>query len=395
MPQHSPSLKNNPFILPIYAPTLLISFCRGLLIPVMPLFVRDFGVSYGWIGLVLAGESLGMLIADLPAGVLLHRLGRKRSMAVGLSLTAVATLALFWATSIPEALIYRLISGFGLALFNLSRHLYMAEMIQLSSRGRAIALLGGVNRIGVFLGPVIGGTVGAKFGLRIPFLIYGAMAALALLLVAVFVARVKTAVSLSPASHNLFQTIATHYRILAAAGMGQLFAQTIRAGRGLIIPLIGADLLGLDVQAIGLIISIASAIDMSLFYPAGWIMDRFGRKYAIVPSFLIQATGMALLPIVGGFGSLLLVSSLISVGNGLSSGTMMTIGADLAPTADRSQFLGSWRFIGDGGFTLGPLIVGAVADLLLLQTAALAMAGCGILAAGIFARFVPETAVKR
>jgi len=129
---------------------------------------------------------------------------------------------------------------------------------------------------------------------------------------------------------------------------------------------------------------------MTLFYPAGWLMDNFGRKYAIVPSILIQAMGMALLPLTSTFAGLMVATCVIGFGNGIGSGTMMTLGADLAPPAERSEFLGAWNLIGDGGVTLGPILVGGVADLLVLPAAAIALAACGAAAGVIFARLVPE-----
>jgi MFS family permease len=169
----------------------------------------------------------------------------------------------------------------------------------------------------------------------------------------------------------------------------------IRAGRIAIIPLYAADIIGLDVKAIGLIISLASAVDMSLFYPAGWLMDHLGRKYAIVPSFALQALGMCIVPFTGSFAGLLLATALIGFGNGLGSGTMMTLGADLAPQKARGEFLGIWRLIGDGGHTGGPIVVGQVADLVALPTAAWAMAAAGLCAALVFYLLVPEPLKER
>jgi hypothetical protein len=51
--------------------------------------------------------------------------------------------------------------------------------------------------------------------------------------------------------------------------------------------------------------------------------------------------------------------------------------------------------IGDMGLTGGPLVVGVVADLVVLPAAAWALSGTGLMAALIFARFVPETLKKR
>jgi MFS family permease len=388
--QLTKKLIENPIILPVFAPAWLLSFSRGLLIPVLPLYLREFGASYGLIGVAIAAQELGTLLADIPAGALLRRVGRKRAMLLGLASLVIATSLLFWSRGVSQVIALRFLAGFGVALFNVSRHSYLAEMIKQSARGRAIAAFGGVNRIGVFLGPAVGGALAAIAGLRTPFLLYGATAGLAFTLVALFVRRTWAAIPGGEQGVNLLGTLKNHYHLLLTAGAGQLFMQTVRAGRNIIIPLIGADVLGLDVGAIGTIISTAAAVDMTLFYPAGWLMDNFGRKFAIVPSIMILTAGMALLPLVSSYIGLLAVTCLISFGNGLGSGTMLTLGADLAPPAERGEFLGAWHFIGDGGVSLGPVIVGGVADLLALPAAALALAACGVAAGLIFARLVPE-----
>jgi MFS family permease len=307
--------------------------------------------------------------------------------------------------SVPVALLCRLLAGFGTALYGVARHAYVAEAVRAGSRGRAISLFGGLNRIGRFAGPFVGGQVAAWYGLPSTFLAYGIASVLALIVMAVYVRppEASTAAQVSSASARLDETaraaakgsiwalFRAHGRVLAPAGMGQLFAQTIRAGRTAIIPLYAADVIGLDVRQIGLIVSLSSAIDMSLFVVAGLLMDRLGRKYAIVPSFLIQALAMALVPLTGSFYSLLGVTLLLGFGNGLGSGTMMTLGADLSPSESRDEFLGIWRLIGDGGHAGGPYVVGQVAEWVALPVSALVMSGAGLAAALVFLLLVPET----
>ena len=120
-------------------------------------------------------------------------------------------------------------------------------------------------------------------------------------------------------------------------------------------------------------------------------MDKFGRKYAIVPSFTLQALGLLIIPFATGFTGLLIAAAITGMGNGLSSGTMMTLGSDLAPKESLGEFLGLWRLIGDSGFTGGPVIVGVIADVLALGPAAVVMAVIGFASAGLFAFGVPET----
>ena len=392
-------LRHDPLVLPFYLPSLVLSFSQGLLIPVLPLYATDFDVSYGVVGLILAIQSVGMLVSDIPGGMLLQRMGQKTAMTLGLGCTALTTAALFWAKTVPEVLVYLLISGFGNALYGIARHAYVTDVVTSANRGRTISLLGGLFRLGRFFGPMAGGFLAAAYGLRLPFLLFGIACLLSLLVVVLFVRGDRTvarSVSAAPANQgaHLIAVLKARSRILLSAGAGQIFAQMIRAGRGAIIPLYAADVLGMDVDAIGLLTTIAAGVEMTLFYPAGWIMDHWGRKAAIVPSFAIQAVAMACVPLTRNFAGLLLVTTLIGLGNGLSSGAMLTLGADLAPSQARGGFLGVWRFIGDIGSTGGPMVVGGVADLLALPTAAWAMAASGLLAALVFGLLLPETLKK-
>jgi MFS family permease len=391
------AILQHPLVLPFYLPSILLAVCNGMLVPVLPLYAKELDVSYGLIGLVLAGQGLGMLLGDVPSGMLLRRLGQKRTMLLGVGGTAISTLALFWARSMPEIVVYRLVAGFCGALYHIARHAYIANAATTAVRGRAISLLGGLFRIGRFAGPALGATIAAAYGLRATFLGFGGLSAVVVLAIAFFMRSGQT--DSRPAGQpstdvHFFAALKTHYRVLSTAGAAQLLAQMIRAGRAVIIPLYAADIIGLDVQAIGFIVSIASAVDMMLFYPAGWIMDHLGRKFAIVPSFAIQAVGMFLVPFTHGFIELLLAATLIGFGNGFSSGSMMTLGADLAPKKARGEFLGVWRFIGDAGSSGAPLVVGAIADLLVLPTAAWVISLTGIGAAAVFGFLVPETLAK-
>jgi MFS family permease len=100
---------------------------------------------------------------------------------------------------------------------------------------------------------------------------------------------------------------------------------------------------------------------------------------------------MACVPLTGSFGGLLACAMLAGMGNGLTSGSMMTLGADLAPPDARSEFLSLWRLIGDVGGTSGPSIGGFVADSFALPAAALTLSGAALIASSIFGLLLPET----
>lgn len=386
-----PARADTSLLLSVYLPSLVMAFGRGLLLPVLPLFADSFGASYALVGLVLAGESIGMLLADLPAGSLLRRLRPRLAMVLGVLLVGAAAFGLFWVSSLWQALLVQIASGMGGALWNVSRHAYLTTATQPEQRGRAISFFGGVTRMGIFAGPGVGGLLAASFGLRAPFLLVAGLAALTAVLAGLFTEDPARSPEL-PLAHRSSLALFRDYRgILLSAGLGQLFAQMIRAARFALIPLYGSNVIGLGVDAVGWLMSASSLIDMMMFYPAGLVMDRFGRKAAIVPSFAVQGLGMLLMPLSTSFLGLLAVASLIGLANGLSSGSMMTLGADLAPRESLGEFLGLWRLVGDSGSTGGPVAVGVVAAALSLGSSALVLGGVGLLAAAIFAFGVPET----
>ncbi len=391
----APSRGLRALILSFYLPALMVTLGQGLLVPILPLYAVDFNISYGLIGLVLAGEGIGTLIADVPTGMLQRRFGNKQVMMLGILVKALSILLLFFAPSVWIVLVLRLFAGFGRAMYTVSAHVYVTDQVGLDQRGKAISMFGGTHRLGGFIGPAIGGIIAGMLGLRAVFICVGLVTAVGLILVALFTLNGKREKRKSGADdgHDLHirSVVTANYRILASAGTAQIFGQMIRAGRTIVIPLFAAEVLGLAVDQIGLIVSISVAVDFSLFVVAGWIMDRVGRKFAIVPCFGIQALGMALVPFATSYTSLLLAAVLIGIGNGLGAGTMMTLGADLSPSRSRGEFLGLWRLIGDMGHTGAPLVVGVVADLLVLSSAIWVIAGSGLAAASIFLFFVPET----
>ena len=178
---------------------------------------------------------------------------------------------------------------------------------------------------------------------------------------------------------------------MATAGIGQVCVQTLRRGCHIIIPLYGKDVVGLTTQNVRFVETISSAVDMSMFPVAGFMMDRFGRRFATVPGIFIFATGMMLMPFTHTFTPLLLAAVLMRFGNGIASGTMMTLGADLAPNEGTGEFLGLWRLTGDFGGSAGPIVVGNIADMLGLGFSGFALGGIGYLGVAIFLWLVPET----
>jgi MFS family permease len=110
-----------------------------------------------------------------------------------------------------------------------------------------------------------------------------------------------------------------------------------------------------------------------------------------VPCLAVMSVGMLLVPLTGGFGTMVIVGLFIGFGNGLGSGIVMTLGADFSPVMGRAQFLGAWRVCGDLGTAGGPLIVTAATALASLAAASITMGALGGVGVALMLFLMPET----
>ena len=392
-------MRRNDLWLGVYLPTMLLALGQGALLATLPLYADELGFGYTMISIISAAAAMGTLVADVPAGALIHRIGLKRSMYIGTGLVAASTFPLALDLDAGPIVVLRVIAGIGTALWGLSRHSFIASAIPIESRGQAIATVGGVMRIGIFGGPALGGAIATIWGLQASFILTGFMSLLALINVAIALPQTSaTAPAPKGGSRERWrivrETVKANSMDLMAAGIAQLLAQMIRQGRQLLIPLIGANVAGLSAAQIGLVMTISAVVDMCMFFPAGYLMDKFGRKFATVPSFAIMGIGLALLPFANSFVTMTAIGIVIGLGNGLGSGSMMTLGADLAPEGAVGEFLGIWRLIGDAGMVIGPLLVGVIASNLSLANSAIVLGISGGISSLMFLFLVKETRVS-
>lgn len=389
-------MKRSELILAVYLPTALLAVGQGVLLTTIPFLGTSMGLSNLAISTIASAAALGTLVMDVPAGALLHRVGLRRSMIVGAALVVIGTFSLALPLSVGWLTAMRVLAGIGTAMWGISRHSFIALAVPPSERGRAISTFGGINRIGMFGGPALGGLIASVLGIQASFVAAGVMALLALVSASLFMGPApqpqgSAILSTTDRWKVVRETLRANAGDMTAAGVAQLFAQMIRGGRQILIPLYGASVLDLTVGQVSVVMTISALIDMSMFVPAGIVMDRFGRKVASVPSFAIMAIGMGLLPVAGSFWGLTVVAALIGLGNGLGSGSMMTLGADLAPPNATGEFLGIWRVIGDFGGVAGPMLVGVVGDSLGLRGSSLFLMVSGLASAAILFALVKET----
>jgi len=214
-------------------------------------------------------------------------------------------------------------------------------------RARALSTLGGTNRIGVFIGPFAGAAMIHCVGINGAYWV-AAVAISGAGLIAHLAPEMGGQLHADPArAKPRVQDIARdHAKVFLTLGLGILLVSALRSSRQVVIPL-WADHLGLALMATSL------------------------------------TTGVV---------SFLIVSLILGFGNGISSGIVMTLGADSSPAHGRTEFLGIWRLIADVGNSLGPVILSAITALASLTIGVASVGTLGLAAAAVLWRWLPKRA---
>jgi MFS family permease len=380
-----------PIAVPAYGPAFLGAIGTGAITPVVALTARGLGGSVGVAALVVALLGVGQLVGDLPAGALAARIGEKRTLLLGAMLEALGGLGCLLAPNVVVLAGSVLVIGMAGSVFSLARQSYLAAVVPIGLRARAMSTLGGVNRIGTFIGPFLGALAISQFGIKAAYAVD--MVASVAAFVLVLTIRDITASERGAPGHaerdSVLRVVARHRRTLATLGVGAMILSAARSSRTVVVPLWAAAI-GLEATHASLVVGISAGVDMLLFYPGGSIMDRWGRLVVALPSMVVLGAGLIAIVFTSGFWSLVGVGCVLGVGNGIGSGLIATLGADAAPASGRPQFLAGWRLMSDSGAAGGPLLMSAITIAFPLSAAAVTMGIVTFLGAAWLRVFIPK-----
>ncbi|GAA5151020.1 MFS transporter [Microbacterium pseudoresistens] len=404
----------------VYLPTILFALGEGAVLPLIPVIAAARGADLASAALVASALVVGQLCGNLPAGWLVARIGERFTMTIAAAVSLLGAVASALAPSLALFSAAVFVIGMSAAAFALARHAFMTTRVPLAFRARALALLGGSFRLGMFIGPFVAAGLLGVFHTEISALWFFAVCLIVLIVLVVFGPDPEAQASADEAaarSHRdeaglaedsgeavsgsiptaerigVFQTMRRYRRVLSRVGAAAACLSAVRSARQVVLPLWGVSI-GLDAPTIALVVGVSGAIDFALFYAGGQVMDRFGRLWAALPSMILMGGGFIALSFTHDLDSHLLwfgmLAAVLGVGNGLSSGILMTLGADIAPQRDPAPFLGSWRTLTDAGGATAPLLYAGIAAVATVSIATAAIGVIGLLGAAGFLYWIPR-----
>lgn len=274
----------------------------------------------------------------------------------------------------------------------------LADITSIARRGRVMAIYQGVFLFAVGIGPFPGGYLAEHYGLQMPFLVYAICSLLAAVVGWFAVAETRPLQSVAgspekPADSYVRQLTdilkSQGFRLAGAISFTGAVART--GGLFSIVPLIGTTQLNLSATQIGLSMGIGSILGVLVTYPAGVMVDRFGRKAVIVPTTIISGLSFLLYGLAPDFAWFIAASAIWGIATSASGAAPAAYAADIAPRQYAATAMSAFRTLSDAGYVIGPILLGVIADGLGMATAIFVASGMLVAVAILFAVRAPES----
>lgn len=371
----------------------------GSIMPVIALYARSFGVLQSAIGVAIAAYGLARFLVALPAGRLADGIGRRRVLALGGLVSAAGNLLCAYASDFPTFVVARFIAGAGAAGVVTTGTIVLVDITTPAERGRVMSIYQGTFLFAVGVGPLPGGLLAERYGLAAPFVFYAVAGTLAAAL-AFF--RVPETRDLRPAGATGAEappgSFVAQLRLLAGrvgfvlVGLTNFMAAVARTGALFsLIPILAQDRLGLSADRIGLGLAVASLVGLAVTYPAGVLVDRYGRKPVIVPATVLTGVALVIFLVAPSYAWFLAGCVAWSISASIGGAAPAAYAADVAPPRMNAAAMSAFRMLGDLGYVVGPVAVGLAADLAGADATLWTTAALLVVVALLFARFAPET----
>ncbi len=329
-------------------------------------------------------------LANLFAGRLAERFGRRRVLIVGWLVGLPVPLLVIWAPSWGWIVAANVLLGINQGLAWSMTVNMKIDLVGPARRGLALGLNEAAGYLSVGIAALLTGVLAEGFGLRpVPFYVGIAAAAAGTALSVLFVRETTAHVALeasvgargdprdgaatAPSLRRSFADVSWRRPELfglSQAGLVNNLNDGLAWG---ILPLF-LTARGLGLGEVAVLAAVYPAVWGALQTVTGWMSDRLGRRPLIVAGMLVQGAAIALVAFAPGFAWWLTAAVALGIGTALVYPTLLAAVGDAVPATDRATALGVYRFWRDFGTMIGALGAGAVADLLGFVPAILAVA---------------------
>lgn len=373
------------------AGTFIIMVGFGILAPILPLYARDFGVGLDSVGVLIAAFSITRLAVDPFTGVIIGRLGERRAVTLGAIVVGVTTALAAVAPTFTLLVVFRGAGGAGSAIFFTGLLSYMLRTIPGDRIGRVMSVWYASFNVGIIAGEPLGGVFAHWLGPVSTLWIY---AGTCFVSAAVFSHTMHgPQTGPRPERSTGIRRLPWRRPFVAVLLANGAYAWMIAGVYSTLIPLFGSDEVKLTELGIGAGLAVASITEFAILFPAGKATDRIGRKAVLVPGYAAMAIALVLWPFATTPALFFFANGVFGLISGYAGVPQAPMLSDVTEEEMRGSAVAVFRFFGDLGFVLGPLVAGVSADAFGYGPA-FALSAIPLVLSMLFVLTVPETLRK-
>jgi MFS family permease len=360
----------------------------GIVIPFLPIYAKTLGATGITIGIFFASFPLAQMLFMPTIGRLSDRHGRKGFIAVGLFCASLLSLWYVYAPGIFYLILGRFVQGGVMALIIPIATAYVGDLAPPDKRGSYMGIFN-LFLMGSFgMGPLMGGWFSDAYGMEASFYCMGGLTALAFVAVLFFLpeshatahARVRNSSYRDLLRRPKVQGLA-FFRMVNSIQMGLWFS---------FMPLLATEVLTMNKGQIGTVLAAYMLVSSVVQVPFGRLADRVNRQVLIAIGGYLGSLAFAAVFFAQGFVHLLLIGGVTGAMGAMAMPAVSAIAADEGHHGGMGAIMGVINMAMSAGMMVGPVLAGALTDIVGLRSLFIFSAAVGVMGTLLFAWLTAE-----
>jgi len=373
-------------VFPVLALAIFSSMLgAGIVVPLLPLYAEGMGATGLWLGLIFASFAISRTLVTPFFGRLSDRKGRKLLLVIGLFTYALISFAYVMADHVYELVLIRLVHGVSGAMILPIAQAYIGDLSPEGEEGKWMGYSNAAFFSGFGFGPLMGGMLAAQWGMNLAFITMGVFNLIAFFIAIILLPRSdlrKSATALSFSFMDMRRSSTMvglfSFRLAIALGRSSFFT---------FLPLLAATRLGLPANLIGLLIAVHVLLMSMLGIVGGRMADIFNRRVLVGIGSIVIFAYLFLVPLAPGFWPLLALCILGSIGSAIATPPVMALTVGEGRKYGMGSAIAAITMAMSIGMAVGPIMTGAIVDLININAAFYFSAGFALFGAALFMWF--------
>lgn len=346
----------------------IVNLGYGMFTPILPQCAGRLGIEPAALGLAYSLYNVALIVFLVPGGIVADRVGRVKTIAVGMLLFALSSLMLVFVKDLFQFAVARIIEGVSSALAIPAVFALTADLVPADRRGSGMGFTSTVETVGGLVSPSVGGLLAQAAGLTFPFyatFFMGLVSAAIILPIREQTSHYRSLSSeLSPvARFRLLHKNVSQNRSLLALSVRGFIVGITQGLYVLVFVLFMTSKIMMGPAEIGFSFTLMSGAILTFTFLAGHLSDRFGRKPFVIFGGMVIASAILAFVFTQTANEIYLISFAIGLGIALNNAPINALIADCVTSEIRAQIMGGYEVIVGVGRALGVLLLGGLYSL--------------------------------